>query len=119
MLRLGAIVGGSFVAALVLRRLLPAGFIGRHAEALDGLAVLGLLLFSIAIMDGATAMLIAEPRFVLACALAVYGLNLGLQVLGGALFAWRGARHALTLGLCSGNANLGLLLAALADRATL
>jgi len=117
MLRLGAIVGGSFVAAIVLRRVLPPGFTGRHAEALDGLAVLGLLVFSIAIMDGATAMLIAEPRFVLACALAVYGLNLGLQVLGGALFAWRGAQGALTLGLCSGNANLGLLLAALADRA--
>jgi len=109
MLRLGA--------AVVLRRVLPPGFTARHAEALDGLAVLGLLVFSIAIMDGATAMLIAEPRFVLACALAVYGLNVGLQILGGALFAWRGAQGALTLGLCSGNANLGLLLAALADRA--
>ena len=117
MLRLGAVVGGSFVAALGLRRLLPPGFTQRHAEALDGLAVLGLLVFSIAIMDGATAMLFAEPRFVLACGLAVYGLNLGLQILGSVLFAWRGAQHALTLGLCSGNANLGLLLAALADRA--
>jgi len=118
MLRLGTIVGGSFVAALVLRRLLPPGFTQRHAAALDGVAVLGLLIFSIAIMDGATAMLLAEPRFVLACGLAVYGLNLGLQILGGMLFAWRGAHHALTLGLCSGNANLGLLLAALADRAS-
>lgn len=117
MLRLGLVVGGCFVAALALRRFLPAGFTWRHGEALDGLAVLGLLIFSIAIMDGATAMLLAEPRFVLGCVLAVYGLNLGLQVLGAALFAWSGARHALTLGLCSGNANLGLLLAALADRA--
>jgi predicted Na+-dependent transporter len=117
MLRLGLVVGGCCVAALGLRRLLPPGFARRHAEALDGLAVLGLLTFSIAIMDGATAMLLAEPRFVLTCCLAVYGLNLGLQIFGGALFAWGGARHALTLGLCSGNANLGLLLAALADRA--
>ena len=117
MLRLGAIVGGSFIAALVLRRVLPPGFTQRQAAALDGLAVLGLLVFSIAIMDGAAAMLIAEPRFVLACGLAAYGLNLGLQVLGSVLFARCGAQHALTLGLCSGNANLGLLLAALADRA--
>ncbi len=68
---------------------------------------------------GSTAMALARPRFVLLCALAVFGLNLGLQVLGSALFAWRGRRPALTLGLCSGNANLGLLLAALADRAAL
>ena len=62
-------------------------------------------------------MAIEQPRFILLCALAVFGLNLALQVLGSAAFAWRGRRHALTLGLCSGNANLGLLLAALADRA--
>jgi BASS family bile acid:Na+ symporter len=117
MLRLGLVVGGCFVVALALRRLLPAGFARRHAEPLDGLAVLGLLTFSIAIMDGATVMLLAAPGFVLSCVVAVYGLNLGLQVLGAVLFARAGARHALTLGLCSGNANLGLLLAALADRA--
>lgn len=118
MARLGLVIGGCFVAALILRRTLPPGFVGRHAEALDGLAVLGLLLFALAIMDGLTAMLIARPGFVLACALAVYSLNLGLQLLGSLAFAWRGRRHALTLGLCSGNANLGLLLAAMADRAT-
>ena len=117
MLRLGLVVGGCFAAALALRRWLPPGFTERHALTLDGVAVLGLLIFSVAIMDGATAMLIAAPRFVLGCALAVYGLNLGLQILGSALFCWAGARRALTLGLCSGNANLGLLLAALADRA--
>jgi bile acid:Na+ symporter, BASS family len=119
MLRLGVVVGGCFAAAIGLRRVLPPDFARRHGEPLDGLAVLGLLLFATAIMDGVTAMALARPRFVLLCALAVFGLNLGLQVLGGALFAWLGRRPALTLGLCSGNANLGLLLAALADRATL
>ena len=74
-LRLALVVGGCFVAAVVLRRLLPPGFAARHAEPLDGLAVLGLLLFSIAIMDGATAM--RSPAALRAgCALAVYGLNL-------------------------------------------
>lgn len=117
MLRLGLVVGGCFATAWCLRRILPFGFTLRHAEALDGLAVLGLLLFATAIMDGVSAMAIEQPRFILLCALAVFGLNLALQVLGSAAFAWRGRRHALTLGLCSGNANLGLLLAALADRA--
>jgi hypothetical protein len=51
--------------------------------------VLGLLLFGVAIMDGASEMLLDRPRFVLTCALAVYGLNLVLQVVGGIVFAWR------------------------------
>ena len=54
----------------------------------------------------------------LACALAVYGFNVGLQLAGALAFAWLGRRGALTLGLCSGSGNLGLLLAALADRAS-
>lgn len=117
MARLGLIVGGCFAAAWALRRFLPASFALRHADALDGLAVIGLLVFAIAIMDGVTAMLLEQPAFVLGCALAAYGLNLALQALGALAFAWRGLRPALTMGLCSGNANLGILLAALADRA--
>ena len=118
MLRLGLVVGGSLALAWLLRRLLPEGFSRRHALPLDGLAVLGLLVFAIAIMDGVSALLLRQPGFVLACALAVYAFNVGLQVAGGLAFAWLGRRGALTLGLCSGSGNLGLLLAALADRAS-
>ena len=118
MLRLALVVGGTLALAWLLRRLLPEGFSRRHAEPLDGLAVLGLLVFAIAIMDGLSALLLRQPGFVLACALAVYGFNVGLQVAGGLAFAWLGRRAALTLGLCSGSGNLGLLLAALADRAS-
>lgn len=118
MLRLALVVGGSLAFAWLLRRLLPETFTRRHAEPLDGLAVLGLLVFAIAIMDGVSALLLRQPGFVLACALAVYAFNVGLQAAGALAFAWLGRRGALTLGLCSGSGNLGLLLAALADRAS-
>lgn len=117
MARLGLIVGACFLLAWGMRRFLPPGFAARNADVLDGLAVIGLLAFAIGIMDGVTHMLVAEPAFVLGCALAAYGLNLGLQALGSLAFAWRGLSPALTMGLCSGNTNLGLLIAALADRA--
>lgn len=91
MARLGLIVGGCFALAWALRRYLPADFAIRHAEPLDGLAVVGLLVFAIAIMDGLTAMLLAQPAFVLGCALAVYALNLSLQALGAIAFARRGS----------------------------
>ena len=116
MLRLALVVGGSLAGAVLLRRLLPADFSRRHAPQLDGLAVLGLLVFAIAIMDGVSALLLREPGFVLACALAVYAFNVGLQAAGALAFAWLGRQGALTLGLCSGSGNLGLLLAALPDR---
>ena len=75
MLRLALVVGGTLALAWLLRRLLPEGFSRRHAEPLDGLAVLGLLVFAIAIMDGVSALLLRQPGFVLACALAVYALQ--------------------------------------------
>ena len=117
--RLGLVIGGCFAAAWALRRTLKPGFVARHAETLDGLAIVGLVVFAIAIMDGVGAMLLARPGFVLGYMVAAYALNVGLQALGSGAFAWTGRRRALTMGLCSGNANLGLLLAALADRAPL
>ena len=117
-LRLAALVSGCFLAAWLLRRVLPPGWTKRHAAALDGLAVVGLLVVAIGLMDGVSALLATRPGYVLGCAVAAYGLNLSLQALAAALFAWRGRRHALTLGLLSGNPNLAILLAALADRAS-
>lgn len=117
MLRLGGIIGGCFTLAWLIRRFLPKGFTERHAAPLDGLAIIGLLVFAIAIMDGVTALMLQRPGFVLAATLGVFGLNIFMQAVASLLFAWRGLHVALTAGLCSGNRNLGLLLAALADRA--
>jgi BASS family bile acid:Na+ symporter len=48
--------------------------------------------------------------------LAVIGVNLTLQLTGSLAFAWLGRRGALTIGMCGGSGNFGLLLAALTDR---
>ena len=118
MLRLGLLIGGCFAFAWAIRRYLPEGFADRHAAPLDGLAIIGLLVFAIAIMDGVTDLLQDRPEIVLTTALAVFALNIGMQVFGTLVFAWRGLTTALSIGLCSGNRNLGILLAATADRAS-
>ena len=117
MLRLGLLIGGCFAIAWTIRRFLPEGFTDRHATSLDGLAIIGLLIFAIAIMDGVTALAFERPVAVLTATAAVFGLNIGMQALAILVFLWRGVRQALTAGLISGNRNLGLLLAAMADRA--
>ncbi len=118
MARLGLLIGGCFALAWLMRRYLPPGFADRHAAPLDGLAIIGLLVFAIAIMDGVTPLLQQRPDIVLTTALAVFALNLGMQAIATLAFIWRGLATALSIGLCSGNRNLGILLAATADRAT-
>jgi BASS family bile acid:Na+ symporter len=60
-----------------------------------------------------TARLLAEPWIVAGWTLAAFVANPLLQLMGGLAFAWLGRRGALTVGLMSGNCNMGLLLAAL------
>jgi BASS family bile acid:Na+ symporter len=118
-LRLGLLVGGAFLLAAVIRRVLGLARIERQADVLAGLAVLGLVGFAVGIMDGVPAMALRAPLYVAQSLAAVFLLNIGLQAL-----TWLGARplgqqRALTMALVAGNNNLGLVIAAMADRAPL
>jgi BASS family bile acid:Na+ symporter len=117
MLRLGMLLGGALVVALALRRLAGDRHLARHARAIDGLAVLCFLVFAIAIMDGVGRALAERPHYILLSIAAAFALNIVLQILGTLCFAWLPRRQALTIGFLSGNRNLALLLAALADTA--
>jgi BASS family bile acid:Na+ symporter len=97
-LRLLLLVLPSFAVARVLRRRIGEMLLTRSADALAGLAVIGLVVFAVGIMDGVPARLAAEPGFVVSCLLAATGLNLGLQAVTAAVFARCGRRRALTLG---------------------
>ena len=112
-LRLALMIGGAFAAAGALRRWAPTLQAPARRATLDGLAVLTLVVFAIAIMDGVTAFMLARPAYAaLAIALA-FGSNLLLQAAGAVVFARQGRATALTAGLVSGNCNMGLVLVAL------
>jgi BASS family bile acid:Na+ symporter len=113
MLRLALIVGGAFAAAWLARRLVPAATIDRHARPLDGLAVLWMVVFGIGIMDGVTALALARPGYIIGATVAAFAANLVLQVLGALAWLRQGMRPALTVGLLTGNRNMGLVLVAL------
>lgn len=117
MLRLAAIIGGTFAAAYLFKRLAPAGWIAARTAELDGVAVVALLVFAVGIMDGVTARLIERPGFVMLCIAAAFAANLALQAAGALIFSATGMSRALTLGFASGNRNMGLVLAVLADKA--
>jgi len=117
MARLGALAGGGLLVAYLLQRLITPARLLAQARRIDGVNVIVLLLFAVAIMDGVTATLLERPGLVLLYVAAAFLANAGLQAVGTLLFAWMGRARALTCGLMSGNRNLALLLAATVDQA--
>lgn len=112
MTRLSLLVAIAFAAAVLIRRLIGRERLPRVATHLDGLVVAVMLVFAVAIMDGVTATLATRPMTVALWLAVAFVANPALQVAGTLAFAWLGRRRALTVGLISGNCNMGLLLAA-------
>lgn len=118
--RLGLMVGVAFGAAIIAQWKLPPGWLQKNKQLMDGSSVLALVLFAIAIMDGVTAKLMAAPGYVLLATISAFIANLALQALGYAVgrYALRlNQATALTLGILTGNCNMGLVMVSLADRA--
>jgi bile acid:Na+ symporter, BASS family len=112
MTRLAVVVAIAVAAAAVIRRAIGRERLPRVARHLDGAVVIVMLVFAVAIMDGVTATLAARPGVVALWLAAAFVANPALQAVGALAFAWLGRRRALTVGLVSGNCNMGLLLAA-------
>jgi bile acid:Na+ symporter, BASS family len=117
MLRLVLMVGGAFAAALLLRRLVPRQKLDANARMLDGASVATLVVFALAIMDGVTAVALARPGYVVLVIVSAFCANILLQCLGTLAALRLGMRSALTVGLMTGNCNMGLVMVALADKA--
>lgn len=120
MARLAFMVGFAFGAALLVRWRAPPGWLQQNSRSIDGASVLALVLFAIAIMDGVTEKLLVQPGYVILATASAFVANLLLQGLGYAVgrgIFRLGRPAALTLGILTGNCNMGLVMVALADRA--
>jgi BASS family bile acid:Na+ symporter len=113
MARLAAITGGSLILAIAIRAAVAREALERRPELLDGIAVVGLLVFAVAIMDGVGHAALERPGYVAATLVAAFAANAGMQLAGFFAFAWLARKQALAVALLSGNRNMGLLLAAL------
>lgn len=110
-LRLVGMIGTAALAALLARRMIRGEGIRRAAPVLDLVALVLLVTFAVAIMEGVTERLIDRPDHVLAVLAAAFAANIGLQAVAAFAFAWADRRTALTAAFASGNRNMGLLLA--------
>ena len=113
MLRLGLLVGLAAALAQGMRWGLGERRLARGGEVIDGLIVVFMTVFALAIMDGVTARLLAAPGLVALYLGAAFVLNLALQALGLALSPLVGRRAGVTLAMMTGHRNMGLLIASL------
>ncbi len=115
--RLMALVFGAFLAAFVVKRLLGEARIERWAMPMDGISVILISVFIVAIMDGVTALGLQRPDYVALATAMSFALVIGLQAVGTAAFWFLGRGTALAVGLMSGYCNMGLIYLVLGDGA--
>jgi BASS family bile acid:Na+ symporter len=110
--KLLAMLAGAAVVAALVRRFAGKAWVARQSERIDGLSVIALFFFAVALMDGVLVAILTEPLKVLGLTALSFGLSLGFAALTALVFARLGAGQALALGLAAGNRNMGLMLAA-------
>ncbi len=111
--RLAAMLVSALVVSLVCRRWLGIEKITRWKMRADGVVVILMAIFAIAIMDGVGALLLENPKRIISIALLAFAANAALQIAGCGLFWTLGWRDAMTLGFVGGNRNMGFILAVL------
>lgn len=117
MARLAVFVGIGFALGAVARRMAGAARVARNEKAIGGAAVGLLVVFGIGVMDGTTALVLAQPGAVLLYLAAGFATNFLLQAAGMAIF-WRVARRqGMTTALVGGCRNLANLVAVLGPAA--
>jgi len=113
-LRLVLILAGAACASLAIRAVAGKGWVERQAERMDGLSVVMLFLFAIALMGDVLPNTIANPLLVLGLIALSTAVSVALTAATALAFLRSGREVAFTLGHTSGSRNMGLMLAAAA-----
>ena len=115
--RVTTLVAAPFVIAWALRRAIGPARLARNDDLLAGANVVLLVVFAIAVMDGVTARLAADPVFIGVLLAAACVATTLLHLAGFVLFRGAGVASAYGAALLSGNRNMGLMLAITAGTA--
>lgn len=113
-IKLFGLLAGSAGVAWLVRAVTGPGFLSRHTHAVDGLNVVTLFVFGVAVMDGVAARLMSDPWLVLRLLALSFAWTLALLALTALTFACIGRARAFVVGMSAGQRNLGLMLAAAA-----
>jgi predicted Na+-dependent transporter len=113
-LRLTLMLAGAACVALAVRAVLGKPWVERQASRIDGLNVIVLFAFAVALMGDVLANTIARPMLVLGLLALTTAITFGLSALSALIFMPAGIHTALPLAHAAGSRNTGLMLAAAA-----
>jgi BASS family bile acid:Na+ symporter len=111
-LRLVLILAGAALTSLAIRAVAGKDWVERQAQRIDGLSVVMLFLFAIALMGDVLPNTIANPLLVLGLIVLSTSVSVALTAATALAFLRSGREVAFTLGHTSGSRNMGLMLAA-------
>jgi BASS family bile acid:Na+ symporter len=111
-IRLALILAGAAAAAWVIRAVAGKAWVERQAERIDGLSVIALFCFAVALMGNVLGNTLANPLLVLGLIALATAVSLGLSALTALLFLHSGRDSAFALAHGAGSRNMGLMLAA-------
>jgi hypothetical protein len=112
-IRLTVLLAASAGLATLIRRLAGSVRVAAAKEHVDGLNVLILFVFAVAVMDGVAARFLETPFFTLGVAALTFVVALTQMGVTLLVFAKTRRDHAFVLAHAAGNRNMGLLVAAL------
>lgn len=112
-LRLASLMAAAAIIAIILRRVIGQQRLEHNKTTFDGINVLAMLVFAIAVMDGFGPALLQTPALVAGLFVATFALALAqMALMRGALF-FMPADQANSLAFATGLRNMGLMVAAL------
>jgi BASS family bile acid:Na+ symporter len=111
-LRLAGFMAGAIILAAIIKRLIGQDLLERNQTTLDGINVLVMLVFAIAVMDGFGPAILASPGLVASLFVATFALaSAQMAVMRIALF-FLPADQAMSIAFATGLRNMGLMVAA-------
>jgi Sodium Bile acid symporter family len=115
-LRLVLMLAGAACIGVAIRAIAGKAWVERQAVRIDGLNVVVLFLFAVALMGDVAANTIADPLYVIGLLALSTAVTFGLSLLTALIFARAGLHSALPLAHAAGSRNTGLMLAAAAGQ---
>jgi len=113
-LRLVLMLAGAACIAVAIRAVAGKAWVERQALRIDGLSVIALFAFAVALMGDVLENAITNPLLVLGLLALSFAVALGLSALTALVFLRSGTPVALALAHGAGSRNMGLMLAAAA-----
>jgi predicted Na+-dependent transporter len=116
-LRLAGLIGAAVVSAFLLNKWMGPQRRKAASTLFDGLNVLIMVVFAIALMAGIPDRVIAQPLYALGLAALATGLHVGLNLITVALFLVTGRERAMTLGYAHAGRNIAVVMGVLGSAA--